>query len=147
MRARNVVLPLALLALGGCKQLGGGGGAGGRVHQIGVKVRPIVVVLSQKKNGNDCEAKYGNTAQHAFNEDVIAWEFVNNCDADQPVEVSPRGNNPFTSTPPWNKPIKAGQTDSIALVIGDATAAPPGTYQFNIKVAGKLFDPKLEIDP
>jgi len=105
-------------------------------------------VLSQKKNATVCEAKFGNLAQHAFNGDVISWEFVNNCDADQAVELRPDGDNPFTSDSPWSKTVKAGKIDSIATVIADADSARPGTvYKFSIFIDGKKFDPKLEIDP
>jgi hypothetical protein len=147
---------MLLVALGGCGgsstdgQGVGGGNRDKKNHPSNMEVRPIVIVLSQKKNGNDCVAKFGKQPQHAFNGDVIAWEFVNNCDAAQDVEVTlkPGTNNPFISSPPWTKNIKVDDTDSITLVIAsDTQAAPAGTYSFGIKVGGKLYDPKLEIDP
>ncbi len=156
MRATRLVSVTLFLVLAGCGrsspglQDGGGGSADRKGHPSNLQVRPIVIVLSQKKNGNDCVAKFGKQAQHAFNGDVIAWEFVNNCDAAQDVEVTLKQgtSNPFISSPPWTKTIKVDDTDSLTLVINsDPRAVPPGTYSFGIKVGTKLYDPKLEIDP
>jgi hypothetical protein len=114
------------------------------------KARPIVVVLSQKKNSNTCEAKFGKRAQHAFNGDEVVWEFINNCDADKNVTLAVKNgsNNPFTVAAPWTVAASTnGNPAELSLTLKDATGAPPGTYGFDIVVDGTSYDPKLEIDP
>lgn len=132
-----------MVGVAGCGTRGGGDVK----HIVKKQTRPILISLHQKKNSTECEAKYGKRANHAFRNDEIAWEFISTCDNDQTVQLAIKAgsSNPFTDTgAPWSVPVPSGG-DNEKLLTVSATAS--GTYSFNIIVAGKSFDPKLEIDP
>ena len=147
MRGFRLASLLLLVALAGCAR--GGGANGGKTRSVANKTRPVLIVLSQKKNSDDCVPIVGNVKHQAFNGDTIAWEFVNNCETDQDVEVILKtATNPFISSAPWVKTIKKNTDDSITLVINDdTTAVPAGIYKFDVRAGTKTVDPRLEIDP
>lgn len=141
------VLSISVLSLmvgvAGCGTRGGGDVK----HIVKKQTRPILITLHQKKNSTECEAKFGKRANHAFENDEIAWEFINNCDANQTVQlaIKPGSTNPFTDTgAPWSVAVASGGDADKLLTV---TAGASGTYSFDIIVAGKSYDPKLEIDP
>jgi len=117
------------------------------------QTRPITIVLVLK--GGTCQANYGKKPQHAYRNDTVAWEFVNTCGTDQAVQLDlkprqPPQENPFTDDHrPWTVSAKAnneGDPDAINLDVRSNATTNRG-YDFQISVAGKTYDPRLEVDP
>lgn len=142
MRGKSLIALSLLVLLAGCASLTGGGGG----HTP--KTRPITVVLVD--NSGTCEAKFGKKPQHAFRDDTISWEFINTCAAAKSVTLNVKngGNNPFTTSPPWNTNVPTNNGDDPApLDLKISSQASPGLYGFDIFVDSKKYDPKLEVDP
>jgi hypothetical protein len=140
---------LLLTGAGGCRSFFPGGGGG---HPIKKQKRPITIVLLQKQNSTECEARFSALPYHAFNDDEIAWEITNACPSPQTVTVAVNSLNrsPFTDPGPWHvASIANGATDDhTVLTVGPKGTVPAGPYKFDIIVLnGQRYDPILEIDP
>jgi hypothetical protein len=137
------IAPVVILAVAvsGCNMFGGRGRS--------PTTRPITVVLVKNGSSGTCEPKYGQKPYHANPGDTIDWEFINTCDSDKTVVLSPKdaARNPFTTNPPWSTTAHQNNgpnPDVLSLLVAQNAA---GLYRFNITVDGRDYDPKLEIDP
>ncbi len=152
-RAVCIALLALLVGFAGCSRPGEQGA--GTTHPARKQKRPIAITLLLKTVGGTivCQAKFSGRANHAFDNDDIAWEVTNACTDPQTVTIAVKSGSPNPFTDPagsWQlQPIQGGDTGDQLLTVGASIA--PGVYGFDIIVGvgsgAKRYDPKLEIDP
>jgi hypothetical protein len=116
--------------------------------------RSMLIVLHPK--GTDCEAVFPMKPLHVNKADTFVWEVINECDTSQTVTINQKQagdeNNVFTTSPPFeirNIPHDNANNpkESDPLTIKTTGVKYGRTYDYNVAVGGKTYDPKLEVDP
>jgi hypothetical protein len=115
--------------------------------------RSMLIVLHPK--AGDCQAVFPKKPLHVNKADTFVWEIINTCDSAQSVTINQKQagneNNVFTTSPPYeirNIPNDANNPkESETLTIKTEGVQYGRTYDYNVTVGGKTYDPKLEVDP